>query len=112
MIYWVIRVSANANEPQLVMSNTTVNILPGPLKVCTSVKPAVVTVMVVMYTASTKEKCSMAIYPTMPAVMIQCSIINGCNSRQNEWFTGSNGFSKYTASPAGSNEIVQLQGEH
>ena len=47
-MYWVMRVSANAKEPQLVISNTTVNMRPVVLNGRTSVNPAVVTEIVVI----------------------------------------------------------------
>jgi len=94
-MYWVMRVSANAKEPQLVISRNTVNIRPAVLRVCTSVNPAVVIEIVVIYTASAKSKCSISIYPTMPMVTMTCKTIKGCSRRQSEFFNGNSGFGKY-----------------
>ena len=60
MMYCVNRVSTNAIAPQLKMRRKVVNNLPAEVSGLTSAKPAVVTVMVVMYKASMKLKCSIS----------------------------------------------------
>ena len=60
-MYCVSLVSTNAIAPQLNIRRKVVNNLPPSVSGLTSANPAVVTVMVVMYNASMKLKCSMSI---------------------------------------------------
>ena len=71
------RVIMRANAAQLNINKKVVNNLPRLLSGCTSVNPVVVTAMVVIYKASTKENFSITMYPMIPKKMMRCRKIKG-----------------------------------